>query len=82
MSDTNDAAGLPVAGYAPQSMENIELVNVNKRLEEKVLRQLDLLARFSDVDQRWLSIARTQIEMGFMAANRSIFKPGRLDGDL
>jgi hypothetical protein len=73
---------MPVAGYSDQTDENIELVNVNKRLEEKVLRQLDMLARFSDTDKGWLDVARTHTEQGFMAANRAIMKPGRLDGDL
>jgi hypothetical protein len=45
---------MPVAGYSDQTDENIELVNVNKRLEEKVLRQLDMLSGFSDTDKRWL----------------------------
>ncbi len=26
----------------------------------------------------WLAIARTQIEQGFMALNRAVFKPGRV----
>ncbi len=30
------------------------------------------------VDKRWLAIGRTAIEQGFMAVNRSIFKPGRV----
>lgn len=74
---------MPVAGYTPQSDEDLALVNVNKILEEKVLRQFDMLDEvFTDIDRRWLSIARTHIEQGFMAANRSIFRPQRIDGDL
>jgi hypothetical protein len=30
-------------------------------------------------DQRWLSIARTMLEEGFMALNRAVFKPQRFD---
>lgn len=73
---------LPVQGYTDQSQENVDLVNANKRIEEKVLRQLDLMAGLSDVDKRWLAIARTHIEQGFMAANRAVFKPERLQGDV
>lgn len=69
--------GLPVAGYKPQSDRNVELVNGMKVTEEIVLRCLDDLAAMPDVDKRWLAIGRTQIEQGFMAVNRSIFKPGR-----
>lgn len=71
----------PVSGYTKQPEENITLVNINKQLEERVLRQLDLLQGFEDVDHRWLAIARTQIEQGFMAANRAIFRPERVDLD-
>lgn len=69
--------GLPVAGYRPQSDAAVALVNANKRLEERVLRQLDAMAADPAVDKRWLALARTQIEQGFMAANRSVFQPAR-----
>lgn len=70
--------GLPVGGYKPQSDEAVELVNANKSAEEMVLRIFDDLATREDVDKRWLAIGRTQIEQGFMAANRAVFKPGRV----
>jgi hypothetical protein len=70
--------GLPVAGYKPQSETAVQLVNGMKVTEEIVLRCLDDLAAMPDVDKRWLAIGRTQIEQGFMAVNRSIFKPGRV----
>lgn len=75
--------GLPVAGYQPQSEAAVELVNIMKRTEEKLLRALDDLAALDKTDKRWLAIGRTQIEQGFMAVNRSIFRPSRvaLPGD-
>lgn len=73
-----DHEGLPVGGYRPQSDENVQLVNQNKRMEEDVLQVLDDLATMEAVDKRWLAIGRTAIENGFMAVNRSIFKPERL----
>lgn len=72
-------AGLPVEGYRPQNALNVSLVNRNKIHEEEVLRVLDELAESIDVDKRWLAIGRTAIENGFMAVNRSIFKPGRVN---
>ena len=71
--------GLPVAGYKPQSDEKVALVNENKELEERILRQMDRLAALpaGTVEPRWFSIGRTAIENGFMALNRSIFQPGR-----
>ncbi len=71
--------GLPVEGYRPQGEQNISLVNRNKIHEEEVLRVLDELAGLPEVDKRWLAIGRTAIENGFMAVNRAIFKPGRVN---
>ena len=69
-------APLPVAGYTPQSEIRVELVNSNKRAEEAVLRILDQLRDVGD--PRWLAIARTHLEMGFMAMNRAVFQPARI----
>jgi len=78
-----DHNGLPVAGYRPQNDDAVTLVNSNKQAEERLLRLMDTLAKDMlpgvDADKRWLAIARTQIEQGFMALNRSIFKPGRVE---
>lgn len=71
-------SGLPVQGYRPQSGESVALVNLNKQLEEQVLRALDLLAAEPEIDGHWLAIGRTAIEQGFMAVNRAVFKPARL----
>lgn len=76
--------GLPVHGYKPQSEAAVQGVNINKRLEEGLLRVLDEMAtKKNTIDQRWLAIGRTHIEQGFMAINRSIFQPERvkLDGE-
>lgn len=70
---------IPVAGYTNQSDKRVSQVNLNKKQEEEVLRTLDVLKGDDDVDQRWLAIGRTQLEQAFMAINRSIFKPQRVD---
>lgn len=70
--------GLPVAGYRPQSDRTVTRVNENKQAEERILRTLDELGECDDVDKRWLAIARTQIEQGFMALNRAVFRPSRV----
>lgn len=72
--------GLPVAGYKPQSDDNVAIVNANKKLEEIVLRGLDEMKLLGgSIDQRWLAIGRTHIEQGFMAINRAVFQPGRVE---
>ena len=73
--------GLPVPGYVPQSQFNVDTVATNKRMEETLLQVLDGLATLPDVDKRWLAIGRTHIEEGFMAINRSVFKPSRVKLD-
>jgi hypothetical protein len=78
MSDQKHT-GLPVSGYRPQNDAAVAKVQVNKQLEERVLRVLDELVADPETDKRWLAIARTDIEKGFMAANRAVFKPARIN---
>ena len=75
-----DHKPLPVAGYTKQSEAAVQYVNGNKRVEEQLLRRLDVLVETvgADVDGHWLAVARTHFEEGFMALNRSIFKPQRI----
>jgi len=70
--------GLPVSGYRQPSSAAIDIVNANKAQEERILRVMDWLADHPDIDRRWLAIARTQIEQGFMAFNRAVFRPARV----
>jgi hypothetical protein len=72
-----DHQALPVQGYKPQSQGAVDQVNLNKTMEEEILRRLDAMKAWTDIDQRWLAIGRTHIEQGFMAMNRAIFMPGR-----
>lgn len=74
-----DHKGLPVAGYKTQSDENVSRVNRHKEIEERVLRLIDSAMSHPGYDKRWIAIARTQIEQGFMALNRGVFQPRRLD---
>ena len=68
---------LQVHGYRNQTGENIRLVNENKLAEERLLRLIEQLESDGIADRRWLAIARTHIEQGYMALNRAIFKPAR-----
>lgn len=72
--------GLPVVGYQPQTEDAVAFVNENKALEERLLRRLDRMAAKGPpaYDMRWLAIARTSIEQGFMAMNRAVFQPSRI----
>lgn len=88
-----DHAALPVAGYKPQSDENVALANEGKTLEERYLRWLDKLDKEAErlnaaneidfvkptYDRRFIALARTHIQTGAMFAIRSIFQPGRIN---
>ena len=70
---------LPVAGYTEQAAARVALVNANKALEEHLLRHIDRLYIKSEFcDRRWLAIATTHIEQGFMALNRAVSRPQRI----
>lgn len=78
--------GLPVAGYKSQSGDKVAEVNENKQIEERILRRLDRMAATATgpnhelvYDPRWIAIGRSHIEQGFMAINRAIFQPGRVE---
>lgn len=82
-----DHKGLPVAGYKPQSAENVALVNEFKAFEERLLRKLDRMAEDeeyaklqngSHFDMRFVAIARTHFQEGFMSLNRAVFQPSRI----
>lgn len=67
-----------VKGYTTQTQADVDLVNGNKQTEEMILRLLDDLAKNGRADPRWLAVARTHFEQGYMALNRAIFKPERI----
>lgn len=72
-------SGLPVAGYKSQPQGNVDLVNANKVLEERVLRQIDHMKGLGTaVDQRMVALAMTGIQEAFMWMNRAVFQPGRV----
>lgn len=69
---------LPVSGYTAQSDVKVRLVNANKETEESLLRCLDVMTGNEEINKRWLAIARTHFEQGFMAMNRAVFDPERI----
>lgn len=71
----------PIAGYQDVSGERADIVNHNKIMEETLLRLLDSYSE-PVFDARWAAIARTHFEQGFMAMNRAVFRPKRIEGDI
>jgi hypothetical protein len=87
-TEEGEHAGLPVAGYRPQNDEKVRVVNENKILEERVLRQIDQLKHENEIaksneqvlpyDPRMLALAFTGIQDAFMWLNRAVFQPDRI----
>ena len=81
---------LPVHGYTKQSDQKVALVNENKVLEERVLRQIEKHLHVTvdradatgvervDVDLRMVALARTKVQEAFMWLNRAVFQPVRV----
>lgn len=69
--------------HREQTPATVEEVNKNKILEEVVLRRLDAMSfALDDADMRFIAIARTYLQLGFMALNRAAMKPERINGEI
>lgn len=68
----------PVAGYRGLTDAQVQAMNQNKILEERCLRQLEIMLIDPNIDQLFVSIARTRIQEAFMWANRAIAQPQRV----
>lgn len=73
MTDTTHT-GLPVKGYKPQTSEAVAIVNENKKIEERILREFDLLAKRGELDKRQHITARAAVKRGFMALCSDLFQ--------
>lgn len=64
-----------ITGYRELSAEEIALMNEVKEMSAQVGQLIEKLNSTPDVDKRWLSIAKTDLQKGFMSAVRSVAKP-------
>lgn len=64
-----------ITGYRDLGQSEIDKMNAVKAQAAEVGALMDQLAADPDLDQRWLSIARTHLQQGFMAAVRAIAQP-------
>lgn len=53
-----------------------DLLNKSKGFEAELLDFIEAQFSTGSCDDRWLAIARTDLQKGFMAMNRAITKPG------
>lgn len=69
----------PILGYVEPTETVLNLVNNNKIAEERLLRQIERLVAEGVANERWTAIARSHFEQGYMALNRAILQPDRID---
>jgi hypothetical protein len=64
-----------ITGYRKLTSEEVDLVNTIKGNANVIGMLCDELAKCETVDKRWLAIARTDLQKGFMCLTRAITKP-------
>lgn len=69
-----------VPGYRVLDERALEAIKSLKQMEEYLLRDLEK-APAHLIDGRWMAIAKTHLQQGFMCAIRSIAQPQRLNDE-
>ena len=64
-----------ITGYRELSKEEIAVINTIKQCAIDVENLVESFVGYPPCDQRWLNIAKTDLQKGFMALTRSIAKP-------
>ncbi len=62
-----------IVGYIEQTPTQIDNINALKTYEIEIVKFLEALT--NNAHPRWLSIAKTHIQTGFMAAVRAVARP-------
>ena len=62
-------------GYRDLSQDEIDTINSIKKTADEVGEIIEGMAGWAGADQRWLAIAKTDLQKGFMSLVRSIAKP-------
>lgn len=69
------SAPTPIVGYTPLTEEQIALMNKIKTLGVQLGSMVDELMANSATDKRWVSIGKTDLQVGTMALVRSVAQP-------
>ena len=77
MTAANQQSQQPIKGYRQLTQQEIDLVNEGKALGEQVEAFISKVMTNSDSPDtmRWASIARTNLQQGFMALTRAVTRP-------
>lgn len=64
-----------ISGYRELSQEEINAMNSVKELASAVGILIEEMQANPQLDQRWVAIAKTDLQKGFMAAVRAVAQP-------
>lgn len=64
-----------IKGYRDLTQSEIDTMNSIKSKAEEVGALIEGMQSSDEFDQRWVSIAKTELQQGFMAAVRAVAKP-------
>jgi len=64
-----------ITGYRDLSQHEINAMNNIKVLANQVGELITEMETIVDIDQRWVAIAKTDLQKGFMAAVRAVAQP-------
>jgi len=70
-----DSHNRQIKVHRPLTRDEIDSINAVKVLAEGVGANIEVLEKMPDVDKRWLAIARTDLQKGFMSLTRAIARP-------
>lgn len=65
----------PISGYRQLSDDTIVTVNSIKAFERQVGQLWRTIGEGDEVDRRWMALAKTHLQEGFMAFVRAVAKP-------
>ena len=63
------------SGYRELNQQEIDAMNSIKEAATDIGNLVEQISQVSGVDQRWLSIARTDLQKGFMSFVRAVAQP-------
>lgn len=64
-----------IDGYRELTKTETDLINMLKAKANEIGAILEMLKSVPEIDPRWLAIARTDLQTGFMAVTRAIARP-------
>lgn len=67
--------GTSISGYRNLTQDEIDKINGIKRVGNVLGEMIEMLRQTPGLDQRWVSIAQTDLQKGIMAAVRSVAQP-------